>query len=168
MDIYRCLKQDHAWQRELAYQIMETNADDPDRQKLYDRFRREVESHAMAEEQTLYLVGLCAPECHLMARRGIFGHQKISDQFRELDKIPISSDAWLETFSRLRGDLEHFSCEEEEFLFPAARRHLDHSSATEMATDYAARKSAGLGARFPGVIDLHSVSRAPAGLHTPH
>jgi hemerythrin superfamily protein len=152
VDIYRRLRQDHAWQRELANLILETAAADPDRVKLYRKFKREVESHANAEGQTLYPLVLGIPECHLLARRGMFGHQLIADLLRDLDKYPIDGDEWRQHFARLRNEVEYYACEEEESLFPEARRHLPADAAARVLEDYAARKSARASQRGSGLL----------------
>jgi hypothetical protein len=136
VDIYGRLRQDHAWQRELADLILETDAADSDRPKLFEKFRQIVEAHMVAEEQSFFSVALCLPNCLLLARRGIFGHQKIFDQLRDLEKIDIASEDWLPAFKRVRNNLERYSADEEEFLFPAARQHLRYVNARQLASSY--------------------------------
>jgi hemerythrin superfamily protein len=142
LDIYRRLTLDHAWQRELAILVLETRRDDPVRARLYRLLKSELESHAEAEERTLYGLLLCLPNCHLQARRAIHGHQRVADQLRALEEVDMASDEWLRRFCRLSDDIEGFSCAEEEFLFPAVRESLDHVTAVRMTDEYAQRKSA--------------------------
>ena len=141
MNICRRLALDHAWQRELANLVLETRPNDPVRARLYRLLKSELESHAEAEERTLYGILLCLPNCHLPARRAIHGHQKVADQLRALEEIDMGSDEWLRRLYRLRDELEHFAWGEEELLFPAVRECLDHATATRMTDEYAQRKS---------------------------
>jgi hemerythrin superfamily protein len=142
LNICRRLALDHAWQRELANLVLETRPNDPVRARLYRLLKSELESHAEAEERTLYGILLCLPNCHLPARRAIHGHQRVADQLRALEEVDMSSDEWLRRFGRLRDEFEHFACGEEELLFPAVRESLDHATATRMTDEYAQRKSA--------------------------
>ena len=135
-DIFGRMRQDHSWQRELAELIMKTTAEDFDRHRLFDKFRKNVEAHMAAEEQTFFSLALCLPNCLLLARRGIFGHQKILDQLRDLEKIDVSSEQWLPAFKQIRNNLEHYCDDEEEFLFPAARQRLRGTAARQMANCY--------------------------------
>ena len=168
MDIFRRLRQDHARQRELANLILETSAAGPERKKLYDRFKMEVEAHSSAEGQVLYAAVISIPECHLLARRGMFGHQQIADQFRELEKKPIASDEWFELFIRLRNNLEHYSCEEEEFLFAEARLHIPSATALEMNADYTDRKSRCALQFWPGWFPMAAGKDARNSAHRGH
>lgn len=141
MDIFRRLRQDHARQRELANRILETAAGDRKRETLYRRFKREVESHTRAETQVLYAVAQQLQGCHLQVRRGLFAHGEIARQIERLDASDPAADEWLPRFVELREDMETYTCEEEEFLFPVAAECLHPATASLMAHDYAARKA---------------------------
>ena len=141
MDIFKRLRQDHALQRALANRILEMSNDADKRRYLYGRFKRECEAHSLAEAQVLYAVLMARSDCRQEARHGLFAHEEIARQIDELDKLDPDSDEWLMRFIELREDLEHYTCEEEEFLFTSAQASLHTVTVSLMKHDYDARKS---------------------------
>jgi hypothetical protein len=162
MDIFRRLRQDHARQRDLANRIIETDAGDERREALYRRLKAELESHATAEVRVLYAAVLGFPNCQLEARRGLFAHKAMARQLATLDALDSSSEAWISRFLRLREDMEHHACEEEEFLFPAASECLPPATASLLAQAYDAHKSGRPGAQRSAVPGRAAGS--PAGV----
>ena len=60
--IYRDLKADHDKQRDMLKQLGDLRGDTKKRKSLFETFRLELQSHAAAEEKSLYAVMLGNPE----------------------------------------------------------------------------------------------------------
>jgi hypothetical protein len=162
VDIFRRLRQEHARQRDLANRIMDTDAGGKRRQALYRRLKAELEAHANAEIRVLYAAALQLPTCQFAARRGLFAHRVMARELATLDRLDCASAKWLRGFHRLREDMEHHACEEEEFLFPSVAECLHPATASLMAYDYDARKTGRRTARVRTAPVL--VDGCPAGV----
>jgi hypothetical protein len=162
VDIFRRLRQEHARQRDLANRIMETDAGGERRQLLYRRLKAELEAHAHAEIRVLYAAALRLPDCEFAARRGLFAHRVMARELATLEGLDSSSAKWLRGFRRLREDMEHHTCEEEEFLFPSAAECLHPATASLMTHDYDAHKADRARSRVRAASLL--VDGSPAGV----
>lgn len=140
MDIYQKLKQDHDKHRALMGRIAETEGENSDRKHLFAELLREVESHAAAEEQTLYSELIESVEGQPQTRHSVTEHKQVSDLLEELQDTDMSSPQWLNTFKQLRENLEHHMNEEEEEVFELSEKLIDDDRATELARKFDGRK----------------------------
>jgi iron-sulfur cluster repair protein YtfE (RIC family) len=140
MDIYQKLKQDHDKHRELMRRIAETEGDSTERERLFEQLLYEVESHAAAEEQTLYSELIESAEGQPQTRHSVTEHKEVSDLLDELKDTDMSSPQWLQTFKELRENLEHHMDEEEEDVFKLSRKVIDETRAGELAEKFEGRK----------------------------
>ena len=141
MDIYQHLKQEHEEQKELARRIMETSGDSEERRELFQRFKIELESHAAAEEQSLYAALLSHPEGQEQARHSIAEHKDAADIVEELEETAMDSSAWIQRFEKLKDDVVHHIDEEEDDVFPLCRTLISTEEAQELAEKFAHRKT---------------------------
>lgn len=142
MAIYSRIKQDHEKQRRLAASLVETSGDTSERRTLWEDFKSEVEAHAAAEEQTFYAALIEKPESQEQARHSVSEHKETSDLIKELTEMDMASSGWLNKFHKLKEELEHHLDEEEEDVFPLARKVIDDAKAEQLATDFDRRKAA--------------------------
>lgn len=143
-DIYAELKRDHDKQRAMLEELSELRGDGDKRQALFETFRLEVQSHAAAEEESLYATMLGNPELRDEARHSVAEHKEVDDLIGELLGLEPTTDKWEEKFAHLRHRYEHHIDEEEEEMFPAADAELDDATETKLAETYAERKPAEL------------------------
>ena len=139
-EIYADLKRDHDKQREMLKQLAEMQGAGKERQSLFEAFRLEIQSHAAAEEESLYATMLRDPELRDDARHSISEHKEVDDLLGEMADEEFGSDAWSEKFFHMRRRYEHHITEEEEEMFPAAAKELDDETEAELATIYEERK----------------------------
>lgn len=142
--IYRALKADHDKQRAMLQQLGDQNGDTPERRALFEQFRLELQSHAAAEEESLYAVMLGNPDLRDDARHSVSEHKEVDDLLGELLDLPFASTEWEERFAHMRHRYEHHIDEEEEDMFPAADQELDDATEAKMAETYQERKPAEL------------------------
>ena len=119
-DIYADLKRDHDKQREMLKELAELKGDGAKRKKLFEAFRIEIQSHAAAEEESLYATMLGEPELRDDARHSVSEHKEIDDLLGEMMDLDFASDEWESKFFHMRHRYEHHIDEEEEEMFPAA------------------------------------------------
>ena len=143
-EIYRALKADHDKQRSMLKQLSDLTGDTEERRALFEQFRLELQSHAAAEEESLYAVMLANPELRDDARHSVSEHKEVDDLLGEMMDLPFGSKEWEEHFSHMRHRYEHHIDEEEEDMFPAADQELDDATEQKMAATYEKRKPAEL------------------------
>jgi hypothetical protein len=140
-DIYAKLKRDHDKQRDMIKRLSDG---DGDRAKLFEAFRLELQSHAAAEEESLYATMLGKPELRDDARHSVSEHKEVDDLLGEMMDLDSTSSEWEEKFAQLRHRYEHHIDEEEEEMFPSASEVLSDSKERELAGVYENRKPAEL------------------------
>jgi hemerythrin superfamily protein len=140
-DIYAKLKRDHDKQRDMMTRLSEGEGD---RARLFDEFRLELQSHAAAEEESLYATMLAKPELRDDARHSVAEHKDVDDMLGEMMDLDPKSAEWEEKFGHLRHRYEHHIEEEEEEMFPSASEVLSEHKERELAGVYENRKPAEL------------------------
>ena len=138
--IYQDLKKDHDRQRDMLKSLGELTGATKERKELFETFRLELQSHAAAEEESLYATMLRDPELRDDARHSVSEHKEVDDLLGEMADLEFGSDAWSEKFFHMRRRYEHHITEEEEEMFPAAAEELDSSTEQELAAIYEERK----------------------------
>ncbi|MFV0623925.1 hemerythrin domain-containing protein [Sphingomonas sp. ac-8] len=138
--IYEDLKRDHDKQRKMLAELGDFATAKGERKKLFEKFRLELQSHAAAEEESLYATMLGEPELRDDARHSVSEHKEVDDLLGELMDLEFDSDEWKEKFFHMRRRYEHHIDEEEEEMFPAAAEELDDVTEEKLADVYEDRK----------------------------
>jgi hemerythrin superfamily protein len=139
-DIFDRLKQDHDRHRQLLADIFA--AKDPNRAKLFDKFKVEVTAHAAAEEETLYATMLAREELRHDAVHSVAEHKEIGDLLEELAALDPSSSEWSDGFAKLSERYTHHIDEEEEEMFPTAAEGLSDDKVEQLKALFDKRKPA--------------------------
>ena len=138
--IYRDLIADHDKQRGMLKQLGELGGDTPERRDLFEAFRLELQSHAAAEEESLYATMLGKPDLRDDARHSVSEHKEVDDLLGEMIALEFGGDEWEEKFHHMRHRYLHHIEEEEEEMFPAATEVLDDATEAKLAEVYEERK----------------------------
>jgi hemerythrin superfamily protein len=138
--IYRDLKADHDKQRGMLKELGDLRGDTKKRQKLFEEFRLELQSHAAAEEESLYATMLGKPDLRDDARHSVSEHKEVDDLLGEMIDLDFGGDEWEEKFHLMRHRYLHHIEEEEEEMFPAAAKELDAETEAQLAEVYEERK----------------------------
>lgn len=138
--IYDAIRKDHDEHRKLLETISDTSGDSAERREAWDRFYRDVKSHAAAEEETFYskLISKTWGQDH--ARHSVHEHQQLDDLMEELNDKDMSSPGWLTKFKTLRHEYEHHIDEEEDEVFPRAREIIPDGEIEGYGKRFLARK----------------------------
>jgi hypothetical protein len=139
-DIFDRLIKDHEKHRTLIAAIMETEGDSEDRRSLFDQFKTEVTAHAATEEETLYATLMQISEGRHDAQHSVAEHKELGDLIEELAEADMGSSGWLNRFKTLRHDYLHHIDEEEEEMFPNAKKLIEKSEAVELKQEFEERK----------------------------
>ena len=139
-DIFERLIQDHNHHRQLIKAIEATSGESDERKSLYEEFRTDAKAHASAEEVTLYATLMAEVEMREYARHAAADHHEIDEAIKEVDETDMSSSGWLAKFGKLKETfLDHLK-EEEETIFPDARKDLGEAKSVELRDAFNALK----------------------------
>lgn len=141
MNVYNVLKKDHEKVSQLFEQLMETsNQAVKTREKLFGQLKAELEVHTEAEESIFYPALKDPEETHEITLEAIEEHHVVDQLLGELDESPKDSDEWIAKLTVLKENVEHHVEEEEEEMFPKARKVLSDSEAEEMGAQVEQKK----------------------------
>lgn len=142
--IYDRLKKDHDKHRAILDRLAQTHGDSDERRALFNEIKSEVDAHAAAEEQTFYASLIEQHDGTEKARHSIAEHKEAADILEELAEMEFDSSGWLTRFKTLKDELEHHMQEEEDEVFPKARKLISQSDARDLAAKFSERKDAEL------------------------
>jgi len=155
MNIYDRIKKDHDEARELMSEIKETSDQAvKTRQRLFDRFKREMWVHHKLEEAVFYNTLAKSRQTRDEAFEAINEHHVANGLLEELDSVPVDSPEWASKFGVLSELVEHHMDEEEEETFAEARELLNDEDAETMGEKFDSRKKVVIAAMQP--LDLAS------------
>lgn len=138
--IFQDLIADHARHREMLEALGKTSSGSDERATLFEKLRVELQSHAAAEEESLYATMLAIPELRDDARHSVSEHKEVDDYLGELVKLDIHSDEWTSKFEEMRHRYLHHIDEEEEDMFPEAAKTLSAEDEARLAKVFEDRK----------------------------
>ena len=143
MDIFSVLHQDHEAVANIFRKI-ETmkgkNASPETREQLFKELYMELSLHADVEEEIVYPVFEDNSETEDIVNESLQEHEEIESLLNELkDMRPDSSD-WMAKIGELKQEVEHHVREEEQNLFPRARKIIGEGEAQELAETFQTAK----------------------------
>lgn len=142
MEIYQLLRLDHQNVIELFEELERTPARPAKaRSDVYEELRRELLSHAQAEQEVFYTALLDRVEDRDLVLEAFEEHGVVERMFKDIDACPMNDEKWLAKINVLREIVEHHIEEEESELFKAAREVLSREEAEAIADELDARKA---------------------------
>jgi len=136
MNIFEALRLSHDTQRALATQILATQGDSPDRERLYRQLKHELAAHAAAEERCFYAPLIDSDQSMAQARHGMAEHHQMDELVDELNGMDFSSSGWIAHFKKLHHKVFHHLEDEEHAIFQLAGKVLTERQKTELAKNY--------------------------------
>jgi len=136
MNIFEALREDHDKQRTLVDQLIATQGNSDDRNRLFDSLKSELQIHAKAEERYFYIPLIESDLTQEKARHSIAEHHEIDELIEKLEDTDFSSPAWVGYAEKLRYKVRHHLDEEEHEVFQLAGKALDDEQKTSLADDY--------------------------------
>ena len=138
MKIYEAIKRDHDIQRDLCDKIVKTSGDSQERNELWQKLKKELQVHAVAEERFFYKPLISTDKMQEDARHGMAEHHEMDELIEELDDTDMSSPRWLATVEKLKEKVEHHLKDEEKEFFDKARDVYEEEKAENLANQYEA------------------------------
>jgi iron-sulfur cluster repair protein YtfE (RIC family) len=133
MDAYQILMNDHRKVEDLFEKIeqIEDRAG-RDRQQLFQKLREELELHTEVEERLVYPEMKRHPGTRQFADEALEEHAEAKRLLKEIADLSTDDERWSDMIEELDHAVQHHVREEEERMFPAARREISESRANEL------------------------------------
>lgn len=134
MDIYTYLKKDHRKVSKLMEDLLATK-DQKVREGLFEEIKHELLLHAKTEQDTFYkaLENRKATEERIEAAED--EHKEIEKYLKKLANLEFGSEEWIEQFGEFKHSVSHHVEEEEDLIFPKAKKVLSEKQAKELAVE---------------------------------
>jgi hemerythrin superfamily protein len=138
--IFRKLAEEHAEVSVLMRRVLSSSEVAEVRRELFPKIRRELLSHARAEEQEFYSVLERYPETRDFVEHSGTDHRRIEILLDQLSVSDPAQPAWTETFRTLVQAVDDHVDDEEKRLFPLAKDLLPEVDVIAMEERFAAAK----------------------------
>lgn len=141
MDIITRLKDEHAAHRKLLERMRDTTPRaEVTRARLLDEFAAELRVHMRFEEDTLFpaIKPKADKETRAQTLECYAEHEAARATLHELESTRVSDEMWEAWLKVLAEELEHHMEEEEDDLFPQARKLIERSRLEAMNDEYEA------------------------------
>ena len=126
MNAIDLLEQDHRKIKKMLAEGEETTERaEVTRSDLYATLRREMETHERIEEQIFYPALKQHPKARDIVLEGFEEHHVVDEIMGELGETDVTDETWAAKFKVMKENIEHHIEEEEEEMFPKARRVFD-------------------------------------------
>jgi hemerythrin superfamily protein len=141
MDLFTILKTEHAEVKKALKKAEETTARAAKtRTELFATIYKALSSHAKAEERSLYNTLIEEKGFHDLMLEAEEEHHVADRLLEEIKKTPVDDDRWKAKITVLRESLEHHIEEEEEELFPKAKKILSKEEIATLAQQFLEEK----------------------------
>lgn len=137
--IFRTLKREHGEVSVLMMRVA-TDRDGSARAELFPIITRELMAHAHAEDAEFYTVLADHESTRPLVIELEAAHERIEMLLAELTSMPVTGTAWLLRFRELQRAVQEHVDQEENQVFPRARRILSLELAEEIDHRYRVEK----------------------------
>ncbi len=133
MDPFQILSKDHRAVEHIFEKIEKTdNREAEQREQMFQKVRQELELHAQIEEKVFYPELKRFDGTKKLVSEALEEHAEIEQMLQEIGSLSAEDDQWSEMINELKMAVGHHVREEEDQIFPAARRELDQSRIDEI------------------------------------
>ena len=141
MDAFELLEQDHKKVKKLLSEGDDTTERGvKTREELFARIKQELLVHESIEEELLYPTLKEHDQTKEVSLEGYEEHHFANEVIAELEETPVDDERWGAKFSVLKENIEHHIEEEEEEMFPKARKVLSQEKIDELGERMEQRK----------------------------
>lgn len=143
MEATSLLKKDHKAVKKLFKEYEKTGDRAFEKKKaIFGKVRTELEIHSAIEEEIFYpaVKRARSEEAKDTVREAVEEHSVVKFLLEQLSNMDPEEEQFDAKFEVLRENVEHHADEEEDEMFPQARKHLSDSQLEELGARMEARK----------------------------
>jgi|SRR5579884_1878289 len=134
MDLYQMLIQDHRTVNDLFEKIEKSGARaGKTRQQLFEKLRAELELHTQVEERIVYPDFKKHTGTKEFMGEALEEHAEVKRMLKELGGMEPTAADWSARIEDLKKAVQHHVREEEQKVFPAARKEIGDDEANDLA-----------------------------------
>lgn len=144
MNVFRLLRRDHERLSSLFNSLQRGfgEPDTPERHRMFQELKRELEIHAAVEDLHVYRVFQQAEETRDEAHDALEAHAKIKSLLDVLEPVSVYDHTWVPEFQELRRLVEQHVALEENEMFPKAEGIMTPQEAEELGVTVETAKEA--------------------------
>jgi hemerythrin superfamily protein len=139
--IFERLSTEHGEISTLIRRVAATTAGSDVRTELFPKIRSELAAHARAEEKEVYSTFRGIPEIAGKMDHSADEHHRIESYLEQLSTMPFTDDRWGEVFREMMMLVQTHVVEEEQQIFPAAKKALTEDQSKALEERYLESKS---------------------------
>jgi iron-sulfur cluster repair protein YtfE (RIC family) len=125
MDVYQTLLLDHETIQQIFSELEKTNVSEAERRELlFSTLREKLEAHEILEETVFYPEIDKLPIVGELVNVAFEEHAEFDAILQEISELPIDKPEWLERVAELKDLVQQHIMNEENRMFPAARKEL--------------------------------------------
>jgi hemerythrin-like domain-containing protein len=132
MSIIEMLKQDHQEASSMMDQIESAGEGDASVMQTFNQLKQALMMHMQIEEQIFYPALQSNDQTEDQIGESFEEHQEVKDMLAEMSGLAAGNEEFMGMMADLREAVEHHVEEEENELFPKARKVLGDSRLQEM------------------------------------
>lgn len=141
-DPFQALRDDHRRVKRLFKQIEDTSERSSSRRReLFAELKRELDAHALAEESVLYPRFEETDSTREIVLESYEEHRLVKQLLAECEEVDVTDERWMAKVTVLKELVEHHADEEEDDLFPKAKRDLDAGEGEDLEAELEQAKS---------------------------
>jgi hemerythrin superfamily protein len=141
MNLYELLHRDHVKVDSLFGELEKAGeSEDSRREQLFSSLYRELDIHTQAEEKFFYSRLKGEEETRELVLESLDEHKDMMKRLHELDAMDKGSAEFADQLRHLKGIVQSHVSEEENELFPRARKVIEEDEAAGIAEDIEAYK----------------------------
>lgn len=134
MDILNLLKEDHQKVAHILEQLTDNTEDAiQSREKLFSQLEEEFLIHANFEEKIFYPTLKNEAPTQDLIEEAYEEHQQVKLLLKQLNEAAFDSEEWIEQLAEIKENIEHHVDEEENGLFPKAKKVLSKKTLAALA-----------------------------------
>jgi iron-sulfur cluster repair protein YtfE (RIC family) len=142
MNVFTLLKADHKKVAGILEKIDSTTERGvKTREELFTQLKTELDVHAQIEETIFYPELKKADETRDITLEAYEEHRLVKQLLGELAEMDKGDEQWTARFTVLKENVEHHVEEEEDEMFPKARKVLSAEQAEDLGTRMEAEKN---------------------------
>ena len=133
MDVYQTLLLDHQTIQQIFSELEKTNVSEAERRELlFSTLREKLEAHEILEETVFYPEIDKFPIAGELVNVAFEEHAEFDAILQEISELPVDKPEWLERVAELKDLVQQHIMNEENRMFPAARKELPESRAEQL------------------------------------
>lgn len=161
MDVITLLKSDHKTVKALLDQMEKTtDRAQKTRERLFEKFRKEMSIHESIEEEFLYPEMKEHEETKDLILEAYEEHRQADRLIAVLTASDVTDETWSAKLTLLKEDIEHHVKEEENELFPKMRKILDQAQLDTLGAKMSERKVQLLKGTLESIVDWFKSRKA--------